>query len=66
MAAWGGNHFSPLLLMYRQVDGYTAVQVNLFFAFYILGLIPGFLVAGPFSDEQGRKRLSGAQEGEKI
>jgi MFS family permease len=57
MAAWGGNHYSPLLLMYRQIDGYTAVQVNLFFAFYILGLIPGFLVAGPFSDEHGRKKL---------
>ena len=57
MAAWGGNHFSPLLLMYRQIEGYSAVQVNLFFAFYILGLIPGFLVAGPFSDEHGRKKL---------
>jgi hypothetical protein len=55
-AAWGGNHFSPLLLMYRAVDHYSAVQVNLFFAFYILGLIPGFLVAGPLSDEHGRKR----------
>ncbi|MCW2811206.1 MAG: putative arabinose efflux permease, family [Friedmanniella sp.] len=57
LAAWGGNHFSPLLLMYRAVDGYSAVEVNLFFAFYILGLAPGFLVAGPFSDEHGRKRL---------
>ena len=57
MAAWGGNHYSPLLLMYREIDGYSAVQVNLFFAFYILGLIPGFLVAGPFSDEHGRKKL---------
>jgi len=57
MTAWGGNHYSPLLLMYRQLDGYTAVEVNLFFAFYVLGLIPGFLVAGPFSDEHGRKRL---------
>lgn len=57
MAAWGGNHFSPLLLMYREVDRYSAVQVNLFFAFYILGLVPGFLVAGPLSDEHGRKRL---------
>ena len=57
MAAWGGNHFSPLLLLYREVDGYSAVQVNLFFAFYVLGLIPGFLVAGPLSDRHGRKRL---------
>ncbi len=57
MTAWGGNHFSPLLLMYRRVEGYSSVQVDLFFAFYVLGLIPGFLVAGPFSDEHGRKRL---------
>jgi hypothetical protein len=56
-AAWGGNHFSPLLLLYRAVDGYSAVQVNLFFAFYVLGLIPGFLVAGPLSDRHGRKPL---------
>lgn len=56
MAAWGGNHFSPLLLMYRQVDGYSTVQVNLFFAAYVLGMIPGFLVAGPISDAHGRKR----------
>ena len=57
MAAWGGNHFSPLLLLYRAVDGYSTVQVNLFFGFYVLGLIPGFLVAGPLSDRYGRKRL---------
>jgi hypothetical protein len=57
MAAWGGNHFSPLLLLYRQVDGYSAVQVNAFFAFYVLGLVPGFLVAGPLSDQHGRKKL---------
>ncbi|GAA5191132.1 MFS transporter [Rugosimonospora acidiphila] len=57
LAAWGGNHFSPLLLMYRQLDGYSSVQVNLFFACYVLGLIPGFLLAGPLSDRHGRKRL---------
>jgi hypothetical protein len=56
-AAWGGNHFSPLLLLYRQVDGYSTVQVNLFFGCYILGLVPGFLVTGPLSDRHGRKRL---------
>lgn len=59
-AAWGGNHFSPLLLMYRQVDGYSSVEVDLFFGFYVLGLVPGFLIAGPLSDRHGRKRLVAA------
>lgn len=57
MVAWGGNQFSPLLLLYRQVERYTAVQVDLFFAFYILGLVPGFLLAGPASDRLGRRPL---------
>lgn len=56
-AAWGGNHFAPLLLLYRQLDGYSAVQVNLFFAFYILGLVPGFLLTGPVADRHGRRRV---------
>jgi MFS family permease len=56
MAAWGGNHFTPLLLLYRQVEGYTAVEVNLLLAFYIVGLVPGFLLAGPLSDRYGRKK----------
>ena len=57
MVAWGGNHFSPLLLLYREVERYTAVQVDLFFAFYILGLVPGFLLTGPLSDRLGRRPL---------
>jgi MFS family permease len=57
MLAWGGNHFTPLLLMYRQVDGYSSVEVDLFLAFYILGLVPGFLIGGPLADRGGRKRV---------
>lgn len=53
--AWGGNHFSPLLLLYRQVDGYSTVQVNLFFGFYVLGLIPGLLLTAPVADRFGRR-----------
>lgn len=57
MVAWGGNHFSPLLLLYREVERYTAVQVDVFFAFYVLGLVPGFLLTGPQSDRLGRRPL---------
>jgi hypothetical protein len=57
VVAWGGNHFSPLLLLYRQVERYSAVEVDVFFAFYVLGLVPGFLLAGPVSDRFGRRPL---------
>jgi hypothetical protein len=53
--AYGGNQFSPLLLLYRQQEGYTQVQVDLLFAAYIVGIIPGFLICGPLSDRFGRK-----------
>lgn len=55
--AWGGNHFTPLLLLYRRVEGYSGVQVDLLLALYIVGLVPGFLLAGPLSDRYGRRRL---------
>ena len=57
MLGWGGNQFTPLLLLYRHVDGYSPVQVDLFLAMYVVGLVPGFLVTGPLSDRYGRKRL---------
>ena len=57
MVAWGGNHFSPLLLLYREVERYSAVEVDLFFACYVLGLAPGFLLTGPLSDRFGRRPL---------
>jgi MFS family permease len=57
VAAWGGNHFTPLLLLYTRSEGYTSVEVNLLLAFYVVGLIPGFLLSGPFSDRHGRKSL---------
>ncbi|MFF4772664.1 MFS transporter [Microtetraspora fusca] len=54
---WGGNQFTPLLLMYRQAGGYSEVTVDAFLAAYVLGLVPGLLVGGPLSDRHGRKPL---------
>lgn len=55
--AWGGNHFIPLMLMYRQIDGYDQLQVDLFLAIYVVGIVPGFIVAGAWSDRWGRKPI---------
>lgn len=57
VVAWGGNHFTPLLLAYERYEGFSVTEANLFLAFYILGLVPGFALAGPLSDRYGRKRL---------
>ena len=53
--AYGGNQFSPLLLLYRQREGYSQVAVDLLFAAYIVGIIPSFLICGPLSDRFGRR-----------
>jgi hypothetical protein len=52
---WGGNQFTPLLLLYRRLDGYSAAMVDAFLGCYVLGLIPGLLIGGPLSDVRGRK-----------
>jgi len=41
--AWGGNQFTPLLTMYRLVDGYSLTTVDLLLAAYIGGLAPALL-----------------------
>ncbi|MEW2546944.1 MFS transporter [Streptomyces sp. NPDC047002] len=54
---WGGNQFTPLLLMYRRVGGYSVLSVDAFLGAYVVGLIPGLLLAGPLSDRWGRRRV---------
>lgn len=56
--AWGGNQFTPLLAMYRDLEGYSSATVNLFLAMYVVGLIPGFQVAGPLARRFGRARCT--------
>jgi MFS family permease len=54
---WGGNEFTPLLAMYRSVNGFSEVVVDALLAAYVLGLAPALLVGGGLSDRHGRKRL---------
>lgn len=54
---WGGNQFTPLLVMYRERVGYSTVAVDVFLAAYVFGLVPGLLLGGPLSDLRGRKPL---------
>ncbi|PXA67311.1 MFS transporter [Cryobacterium arcticum] len=55
--AWGGNHFTPLLHMYETLGHYSTVTADLFLGFYVVGLVPGLLLAGALSDRYGRKPL---------
>ena len=55
--AWGGNEFTPLLVMYRHVDHMGAFAVNVLLGAYVLGIIPALLLGGPLSDRFGRRPL---------
>ncbi|MEV5648582.1 MFS transporter [Nocardia sp. NPDC052254] len=54
--AWGGNEFTPLLVMYKN-DGLPVTTVNLLLFDYVLGIVPALLIGGPLSDRYGRRRL---------
>lgn len=53
--AWGGNEFTPLLVMYRETSHFSQVTVNGLLGAYVLGIIPALLIGGPLSDLIGRK-----------
>ncbi|MCO5967419.1 MFS transporter [Actinoallomurus soli] len=55
VCGWGGNQFTPLLLMYRRLGGYSTLSVDAFLGAYVVGLVPGLLLAGPVSDRRGRR-----------
>lgn len=52
---WGGNQFTPMLIEYRHRAGYSALDVDIFLGAYVLGLVPGLLVAAALSDRFGRR-----------
>ena len=54
---YGGNQFTPLLVVYRRLAGYSDLSVDIFLGAYVLGLIPGLLVASAASDRYGRRPL---------
>ncbi len=53
--AWGGNEFTPLLVMYRAEGQMSTLTVDLLLGAYVLGIVPGLLVGGPLSDRHGRR-----------
>ncbi|EGD55042.1 MFS transporter [Gordonia neofelifaecis] len=56
-AAWGGNEFTPLLVMYRTASHMSAVVVDALLFLYVLGIVPALLIGGPLSDRLGRRAL---------
>jgi MFS family permease len=57
ICSWGGNQFSPLLVMYEDREHYTSAMATLFLGLYVVGLAPALLVAGSLSDRHGRRPL---------
>ncbi|MBE7160375.1 MAG: MFS transporter [Williamsia herbipolensis] len=55
--AWGGNEFTPLLVMYESVHGLPGTVVDALLFAYVLGIVPALLIGGPLSDRFGRVRL---------
>ncbi|QNK53910.1 MFS transporter [Dermacoccus sp. PAMC28757] len=55
--AWGGNEFTPLLVMYKSQHHLPAVTVDILLFAYVLGIIPSLLIGGPLSDRYGRAKL---------
>ncbi len=52
---WAGNQFTPLLIVYRDLAGYSQVGVDVFLGAYVVGLVPGLLVTAALSDRYGRR-----------
>ncbi|PFG38372.1 putative MFS family arabinose efflux permease [Georgenia soli] len=58
VVGWGGNQFTPLMLLYRDTLGLSSVTVNAVLGVYVLGLIPALLLGGPASDRIGRRPVT--------
>lgn len=56
-AGWGSNQFTPMLLVYHTRLGLSTATLEALFAAYAVGLIPGLVVAGRWSDRHGRRAV---------
>lgn len=54
---YGGNEFTPLLVMYRQQGHFDPVFTDLLMFAYAIGIMPAMVFGGPLSDRYGRKIL---------
>ncbi len=54
---WGGNQFTPLLVLYRERNHFSEVVVDALLGAYVMGLIPALLLGGGRSDRHGRRPL---------
>jgi MFS family permease len=55
--AWGGNEFTPLLVLYKRTDGLGTGVVDVLLGAYVVGIIPALLLGGSLSDRWGRRPL---------
>src|SRR5690625_4394222 len=58
IAGWGSNQFAALLPLYRELYGFTQLNVTSMLGIYVLGLIPALIGGGAISDRLGRKRAT--------
>jgi MFS family permease len=54
---WGSNQFTPMLLVYSRTLGLSTGTLEAMFGAYVLGLLPGLLLAGRLSDVHGRRAV---------
>ncbi|AKK04224.1 MFS transporter [Corynebacterium epidermidicanis] len=55
--AAGANAYAPMLQVYRISSQLSEHIVTFLLGAYVLGLIPALLIAGPLSDQLGRRRF---------
>jgi MFS family permease len=55
--AWGANHFTPLLLVYRSELNLPDSAITGIFGIYAVGLVPALILSGRAADRYGRRAV---------